>query len=96
MHAEIVHQSGTWWIKDLLSRNGTWVNGDKITELTALYPGDQLLLGDTEIGVDFTLLDPLPLTNVINSVSTVDELNPPASISEDERIQLLAKIYFGY
>lgn len=32
-HAEIVHQDGRWWLQDLGSRNGTLLNGMRITRV---------------------------------------------------------------
>src|SRR5215813_11223949 len=36
-------------VEDLGSRNGTWVNGARITGPTLLQPGDQLYLGSTTL-----------------------------------------------
>jgi pSer/pThr/pTyr-binding forkhead associated (FHA) protein len=35
------------WVEDLGSRNGTFVNGGKITEAVAVPPGSELRIGDT-------------------------------------------------
>lgn len=32
-HAEIVHRDGCWWLQDLGSRNGTLLNGKRITRV---------------------------------------------------------------
>src|SRR5215470_3206593 len=32
-HAEVFFDNGTWWLKDLQSTNGTYVQGDRIDEL---------------------------------------------------------------
>ena len=44
-HAEISLQNNTWLIRDLGSTNGTWVNGQKITQLTELETGDRIVFG---------------------------------------------------
>ncbi len=44
-HAEIILQNNTWLIRDLGSTNGTWVNGQKIKQITELEQGDRIVLG---------------------------------------------------
>jgi two-component system, NtrC family, sensor kinase len=46
-HAELTPDEGTWWIRDLHSQNGTYVNGVRIGERTRLRPGDQIRTGQT-------------------------------------------------
>lgn len=46
-HAELTPDDGKWWIRDLNSQNGTWVNGVRISERTLLKPGDQVRTGAT-------------------------------------------------
>jgi hypothetical protein len=45
-HAQISWEEGQWWVADLRSTNGTYVNGSRITVSTALQPGDQIQVGD--------------------------------------------------
>ena len=37
-HARLTYEDGAYWIKDLGSKRGTWVDGQKITEKTRLTP----------------------------------------------------------
>lgn len=46
-HAELTPDDGQWYIRDLSSQNGTWVNGIRITGRTLLRPGDQVRTGAT-------------------------------------------------
>jgi predicted component of type VI protein secretion system len=46
-HAELTPDDGLWWIRDLQSQNGSYVNGHRITERTRLKPGDQVRTGAT-------------------------------------------------
>lgn len=46
-HAELTPDGGLWYIRDLQSQNGTWVNGTRITERSRLRPGDQVRTGAT-------------------------------------------------
>jgi sigma-B regulation protein RsbU (phosphoserine phosphatase) len=51
LHAEVVAEGGTYFIRDKESRFGTFVNGERVTE-QSLAHGDQIRLGqsgDTEI-----------------------------------------------
>jgi hypothetical protein len=50
-HAVVVRKSSTVEISDVRSANGTWVNGDRISERpVTLLPGDQVVIG----GLPFT------------------------------------------
>ncbi|MFC2030231.1 FHA domain-containing protein [Chloroflexota bacterium] len=46
-HAEISQQGDQFFIRDLGSTNGTFVNGQRVTQLHPLHPGDQVQVGDT-------------------------------------------------
>jgi len=47
-HAELTPNDGTWYIRDLESANGTFVNGHRIgRDRTELSPGDQVRTGST-------------------------------------------------
>ncbi|HUO09200.1 MAG TPA: SpoIIE family protein phosphatase [Phycisphaerae bacterium] len=76
-HAEILRDPfGRWWIRDLNSRNGTHVNGVRITE-SVVKPGDLIQLGEfllTLSAADETKADAPPpqAAGVEASVSVVD------------------------
>ena len=44
-HAVLNYRNGHWWIEDLLSTNGTFLNDEKITAPTILISGDDLHIG---------------------------------------------------
>jgi diguanylate cyclase (GGDEF)-like protein len=44
-HARIRSETGRAWVEDLKSRNGTFVNGDRITSIVELHDGDKLQIG---------------------------------------------------
>lgn len=46
-HAELTPADGLWYIRDLGSQNGTWVNGVRLSERARLRPGDQIRCGST-------------------------------------------------
>jgi hypothetical protein len=46
-HAEITRDGGSLWIEDLNSRNGTLVNGQRLSGGVLLRPGDDVAVGST-------------------------------------------------
>ena len=44
-HARISHRDGTWQVTNLLSSNGTFVNGERVTR-RELVDGDEVSFGD--------------------------------------------------
>jgi FHA domain-containing protein len=47
-HCQLKLQHGAYGLADLGSRNGSWVNGQQVSEV-ALGPGDRIRIGSTEI-----------------------------------------------
>jgi hypothetical protein len=45
-HAFLGRGDGRWWLEDCGSRNGTYVNGRRLTGMTEVRPGDEIALGD--------------------------------------------------
>ncbi|MCC6741416.1 MAG: protein kinase [Planctomycetia bacterium] len=45
-HAELVSQSGAWSVRDLASRNGTYLNGRRLAAPAKLQVGDRLQTGE--------------------------------------------------
>jgi pSer/pThr/pTyr-binding forkhead associated (FHA) protein len=48
-HAELEQIRDSWFITDLMSTNGTWVNGEKIGGKKALHVNDEIRVGDTAL-----------------------------------------------
>ena len=46
-HAELTPDDGRWYLRDLESANGTWVNGYRIKTRVQLAAGDQIRCGST-------------------------------------------------
>lgn len=51
-HCAIVRKDGSWTVRDLGSRNGTYVNDTRIAEEVALSQGDELRVGPLKFRVD--------------------------------------------
>jgi signal transduction histidine kinase len=78
-HAEIRRADGGYTVSDLDSSNGTFVNGQRITE-HALTSGDQLQLGNT------LMLYTGPAEESQEDLSDVISIGPPADRGDRERI----------
>ncbi|MDG2022157.1 MAG: ATP-binding protein [Phycisphaerales bacterium] len=46
-HAELTPDQGRWWIRDLESSNGTYVNDTPVLDRVPIGPGDRIRCGDT-------------------------------------------------
>lgn len=46
-HASMWVTQGVVWLEDLTSRNGTFVNGERVRGVSEVVPGDQVRLGET-------------------------------------------------
>ncbi len=48
-HALLTFRDDGWWLADLDSRNGTWLNGDRISGESQLRPGDVVAIGQVKL-----------------------------------------------
>jgi len=46
-HARISHHHGQWWLEDLNSTNGTFLNESKLSTPAVIITGDQFKCGNT-------------------------------------------------
>ncbi|MCX8061207.1 MAG: FHA domain-containing protein [Anaerolineales bacterium] len=51
-HAKISFQQGQWWLEDLNSTNGTFLNQTRLTEPVVLTIGDEIRCGQVQIYVE--------------------------------------------
>lgn len=51
-HALLMLRGHQWWLEDLNSRNGTLLNGVRLTEATVISPGDVIVIGNMQLKVD--------------------------------------------
>jgi phosphoserine phosphatase RsbU/P len=80
-HARVVRDGGSLFVEDLGSRNGTLVNGERISSPHTLSPGDEITLGTvairiesdatTRVRIEKTATDPLDNTILKASVETL-------------------------
>ena len=77
-HAELTPDEGRWWVRDLESTNGTFINDVPVLDRTALAPGDRIRCGDTvlvfahldEADIHGRLRAPDPATHAVRLVET--------------------------
>lgn len=50
-HARFGFHHNHWWVEDLASTNGTFLNGERITSAVVLSPGDILGIGKIELEI---------------------------------------------
>jgi pSer/pThr/pTyr-binding forkhead associated (FHA) protein len=50
-HARLTHHHGQWWLEDLNSTNGTFLNREKLTTPAVLITGDKFKCGNTVFGI---------------------------------------------
>jgi pSer/pThr/pTyr-binding forkhead associated (FHA) protein len=53
LHARLFERESTWYVEDLGSRNGTWLNRTQVHGATKLEPGDLVKVGDTVLELGF-------------------------------------------
>jgi len=87
-HALLQVQPEGVWIQDLGSSNGTFVNGQCITQATWLNPGDNLQIGPSvQVQVNQPLATPLPQPTAA--------IHPPAASPPAFHLSVLEGLYQG-
>jgi pSer/pThr/pTyr-binding forkhead associated (FHA) protein len=51
VHAKISNRNGSWFVEDMGSTNGTYLNQRKVTAPTEIGPGDRIRVGKTVLEV---------------------------------------------
>jgi pSer/pThr/pTyr-binding forkhead associated (FHA) protein len=50
-HARLAHHHGQWWLEDLNSTNGTFLNRERLTTSAVVITGDEFKCGNTLFGI---------------------------------------------
>ncbi|HUY91029.1 MAG TPA: sigma 54-interacting transcriptional regulator [Pirellulales bacterium] len=77
VHAVLSRENGAWWVRDANSRNGTFVNGQKIDE-AALDEGHQLRVGTTEFSFHQSAQPP--------TIGTANDLNMTQTLIKETSV----------
>ncbi len=88
-HAELTPDGGEWWIRDLESQNGTWINGVRIRERVRLRSGDLIRVGSTLFG--FGTIDPAHASQVRVVGDAILETEFEHTLASDEDSVILAE-----
>ncbi|HSO27851.1 MAG TPA: FHA domain-containing protein [Anaerolineales bacterium] len=51
-HARLSYHHGQWWVEDLLSTNGTFLNQERVHEPLVIASGDQLRCGQFTLTIE--------------------------------------------
>ncbi len=76
-HARIKKRDQLYILEDLQSKNGTWLNGDKVSN-SVINSGDKILIGDTEI----VFLTPEASVDVVTELLDFDQVPTGADFDE--------------
>jgi hypothetical protein len=103
-HVRIFKHDNVYYIEDLKSRNGTWINGQRLEDVRELYDGDEIHLALAVrlqfIGSGATAPLPFELPGSIGRRLRIDretrrvfvnntELDPPLSLPQYRLLELL-------
>ena len=64
-HARLTHHHGQWWLEDLNSTNGTFLNQEQLSTSAVVITGDHFKCGNTVFGIQIEDSDGLGLTDTL-------------------------------
>ena len=84
-HAEVFHTQGLWKIRDLDSRNGTLVSGERLSGDHTLELGDILQIGNSHLAYVEDLTQAFPETgSLLKASRSVDQAQDGTATATDE------------
>ena len=100
-HAKLSYTRCCWYLEDLGSNSGTMLNGKKISAISLVPADNQIQMGNTTLSISLETFDTQETIDpsfdpgkdmIVTNEELIDELAPPKSFSENERIKILAEI----
>jgi pSer/pThr/pTyr-binding forkhead associated (FHA) protein len=93
-HALIRLTTSAVEIEDLGSRNGTWVNGERLAQSRVLQPGDSIRVGQTSLRFEAVIEDPgetllstSPAAAMVDDQAALEPPPPPAPVPTSPPMQ---------
>jgi len=86
LHAILERVGSAWCVRDLSSRNGTFVNGERISSEQPLTNGDEIRIGDTRLVFRSTSVDP-----GLQTIADVDVCVPELTRRERDVLEALCR-----
>lgn len=83
-HARLTRQGSAWFIKDLDSRNGTFINGQRIDQTERVTVADSIRIGQTELRL--VPMDPMPGGGATAGQGTVPGQGMPGAGSSGQLV----------
>lgn len=103
-HVRILYNNGSYLIEDLNSRNGTMVNGKKVSGRSSLYPGDMIKIGNCELTLNAELKEeskilsmskPLLVTIIMIAVAILAVTIPTVLLTGREKYKTVDRFFGG-
>lgn len=88
-HAVLEKIDARWRVRDLRSRNGTYVNGGRVSSPTTVNPGDRLKFGDTSVTFIGSSSNQDPVLDTMQSDELGQAPGPRLTNREREIIRLV-------
>jgi serine phosphatase RsbU (regulator of sigma subunit) len=96
-HAQVLESHGNYFLEDLRSRNGTFLNGEALSSRAELHDGDQLRICD--VTLSFLLHSPATpsrsknpsIVNVRETLISDEDPNPPLNNLDESQIYILSE-----
>ncbi|MCA8992409.1 MAG: SpoIIE family protein phosphatase [Planctomycetaceae bacterium] len=93
-HAQILEDHGQYALEDLRSRNGCYLNGERIEGRVPLRNGDEIRLCEVVLSFKDLVTEPLPKTDasipmVVGETVDLSALSGPEGVEDESRIFVL-------
>ena len=85
-HAELTPDGDVWFIRDLQSQNGTWVNGVEITGRIRLQLGDQIRVGSTVFVFGQASADDPAVVRIVRDAEIETDIEHRLASNEDSMV----------